>query len=66
MASTARETGPGGAHAFVDRNGKLRLAYASYTPGEYRTAISIHQPRRMHIATVVWHSNNTLSVSGRP
>ena len=66
MASTARESGPGGADAVVDRNGNLRLAYASYWPGEYRSDADPHQPRRMHVATVAWHTNNTLSVSGRP
>ena len=66
MASTARESGPGGASAFVDPGGRLRLAYASYWPGEYRANTGIHQPRRMHIATVVWHPNDTLSVTGRP
>ncbi len=66
MKSTARETGPGGANAIVDLSGNLRLAYASYWPGEYRANTSIHQPRRMHVATVVWHSNGTLSVTGRP
>lgn len=66
MASTARESGPGGAIAIVDLSGKLRLAYASYWPGEYRANAGIHQPRRMHIATVVWHANGTLSVTGRP
>jgi hypothetical protein len=66
MASTARESGPGGASAIVSLSGHLRLAYASYTPGEYRANVGIHQPRRMHVATVVWHSNGTLSVTGRP
>ncbi len=66
MASTTAESGPGGADAFIDTHGTLRLAYASYWPGEYRSNSSIPQPRRMHIATVNWHSNNTLSMSGRP
>jgi hypothetical protein len=66
MASTTRESGPGGAAPIVDLAGHLRLAYASYWPGEYRANASIHQPRRMHVATVVWHSNATLSVTGRP
>jgi hypothetical protein len=66
MASDAHESGPGGASAIVDLSGKLHLAYASYTPGEYRANTGVHQPRRMHVATVVWHSNNTLSVTGRP
>jgi hypothetical protein len=66
MASTARESGPGGAVAIIDGSGNLHLAYASYWPGEYRSNGDPHQPRRMHVATVVWHSNNTLSVTGRP
>ena len=67
MASTARESGPGGAAAVIDANGNLRLAYASYWPGEYRSNTSIPQPRRMHIATVIRYANNTLAVTaGRP
>jgi hypothetical protein len=61
MASNSRESGPGGASAFIDPAGNLRLAYASYWPGEYRY-YPIHQPRRMHIVTVTWHSDGTLSV----
>jgi len=66
MASTARESGPGGASAFVDRHDRLHLAYASYWPGEYRANTGIPQPRRMHIALVVRRTNGTLSVTGRP
>jgi beta-xylosidase len=66
MASTGHDSGPGGASAFVTVSGNLRLAYASYTPGEYRANTGIHQPRRMHIATVVWHPGNKLTVTGRP
>lgn len=66
MASTAHESGPGGASPIVGLGGKLYLAYASYWPGEYRPNTSIPQPRRMHIATVVWHSTARLSVIGRP
>jgi beta-xylosidase len=66
MQSTARESGPGGASAIVDLQKRLHLAYASYWPGEYRANAGIHQPRRMHIVTVVWHTNNRLSVTGRP
>jgi beta-xylosidase len=66
MASTAHESGPGGAYAFVGLGGRLRLAYASYTPGEYRANSGIPQPRRMHIATAVLHSKGRLSITGRP
>ena len=66
MASTARESGPGGASAIVDLQHHLHLAYASYRPGEYRPNTGIPQPRRMHLATVVWHPNDTLTVTGRP
>jgi beta-xylosidase len=65
MASTAHESGPGGAAAFKGIGGKLYLAYGSYRPGEYRPT-GIPQPRRMHIANVVRHPNGTLSVTGRP
>jgi hypothetical protein len=44
MASTAHESGPGGASPIVGLGGKLYLAYASYSPGEYRAA-GIPQPR---------------------
>ena len=66
MASTAHESGPGGASPVLGLGGKLYLAYASYWPGEYRANAGIHQPRRMHIVTVVRHSNGLLSVTGRP
>jgi beta-xylosidase len=63
MASTSTESGPGGASAFVDTAGNLRLAYASYWPGEYRKNTGIPQPRRMHIATIVYHANGTLTAN---
>ena len=66
MASTTHESGPGGASPILGLGGKLYLAYASYWPGEYRAHTGIPQPRRMHVATVVWHSTGRLSVTGRP
>jgi beta-xylosidase len=62
MASNAREQGPGGASAFTDTHGQLRLVYASYWPGENRAHTNIPHPRRMHIVTVTYHSNGTLTV----
>jgi len=66
MASTAHESGPGGASPILGLGGKLYLAYASYWPGEYRPNTGIPQPRRMHVATVVWHSTGRLSAINRP
>ncbi len=60
MTSTPTESGEGGASAFVDGSGALRLAYASYWPGEYRTGTSIPQPRRLHIATLAARADGTL------
>ena len=61
MGSTAAESGMGGAQAFIDSRGALRLIYASYTPGEYRTNHPIRQPRRMHIAKLTPRPNGTLA-----
>ena len=60
MSSTPYESGMGGAQSFIDSQGTLRLIYASYTPGEYRTNHSIRQPRRMRIRSVVRRSDGSL------
>ncbi|HEY1739978.1 MAG TPA: family 43 glycosylhydrolase [Acidimicrobiia bacterium] len=62
MASSATQQGPGGASAFLDASGNLRLAYAYYWPGENRPNTAIPHPRRMAIASVVWHGDGSLSV----
>lgn len=60
MRSTASQTGPGAASAFLDGAGRLRLVYTSYWPGEYRLDVSIHQPRRMHIALLAQATDGTV------
>ena len=63
MASTARKTGMGGAAAFTDKAGNLRLAAAAFWPGEYRT-YPIHQPRRMFVVTLTRRNDATLVLAG--
>ncbi|HEY3832750.1 MAG TPA: family 43 glycosylhydrolase [Acidimicrobiia bacterium] len=62
MTSSATQAGPGGASAFLDANGNLRLVYAYYWPGENRPNTPIAHPRRMAVTSVVWHSDGSLSV----
>jgi hypothetical protein len=62
MKSSATQSGPGGASAFLDTHGDLRLAYAYYWPGEYRENTPIHQPRRMAITSVEWNADGSLCV----
>jgi GH43 family beta-xylosidase len=57
LASNATEQGPGGAAAFTDTAGQLRLAYHSYWPNENRSGF---HPRRLHIATIVQNADRTL------
>ena len=58
LASNGDDQGPGGACAFTDTAGRLRLAYASFWLGENRGA-GIH-PRRLHIAQLVQDKGGTL------
>ena len=58
LASNGDDQGPGGASAFTDTAGRLRLAYASFWLGENRGA-GIH-PRRLHIAQLVQDKGGTL------
>lgn len=49
LASSGKISGPGGADAFVDTHGRLRLAYAAWTRGHIGDdAVG----RRLHIATL--------------
>jgi hypothetical protein len=50
MASSGDRQGPGGASAFIDADGGLRLAYAAYWFGEKRSNTAIPHPRRLAIA----------------
>jgi len=50
LASDARRKGPGGGDAFVDRAGRLRLAYAAWDRG--RVGPTGTHARRLHVATL--------------
>ncbi len=63
MQSNSVQQGPGGASAFLDAQGNLRLAYAYYWPGENRPNTGIPHPRRMAITTPTWHSDGSLTVT---
>ena len=62
--------GPGGASAFVDRAGRLRLAYAAWNQGNFgypRTAACLRTPagcpqRHLHIATLAVAADGSLVV----
>jgi hypothetical protein len=62
MKSNGVQNGPGGASAFIDKNGDLRLAYGYYWPGENRPNTPIPHPRRMAITTVVVNYDGSLCV----
>ncbi|MGZ4452526.1 MAG: glycoside hydrolase family 43 protein [Nocardioides sp.] len=58
LASRGRIAGPGGASAFTDARGRLRLAYAAWQRGHVGTG-----GRRLHIATLARSTrHHTLSV----
>ena len=73
LATGGRVSGPGGAMPFVDRNGRLRLAYAAWdigntgypkSPACRRTAAGCPQ-RKLHIATLGVKADRNLVVAGR-
>lgn len=53
--------GPGGADAFIDTHGKLRLAYAAYDAGH----VGEDLPRRLHVAQLAMPSPDRLTVVRR-
>jgi len=63
LASTASEQGPGGASAVLDPNGGLRLGYAYYWPGEYRSGEAITRPRRLRVVPITQDSAGRLQVA---
>lgn len=73
LATGEKVSGPGGAMAFLDGAGRLRLAYAAWDFGANRYQDDPHcvlQPtgchqRRMHIATVEAQPDGTLTVLDR-
>lgn len=56
LASSGVDQGPGGASAFTDTAGGLRLAYATFWLGETRA----DHPRRLHVARLVRNPDKTL------
>ncbi|WP_432502350.1 family 43 glycosylhydrolase [Kineococcus arenarius] len=65
LASAGSAQGPGGSSGFVDANGKLRMAYATFRLGE-NVGGPVPHPRRMSIATLVRNGDGTLRVEGAP
>jgi hypothetical protein len=65
VASAGDQQGPGGSAAFVDANGGLRMAYATFRLGENVGGAFPH-PRRMTIAKLVRNGDGTLRVDGAP
>lgn len=73
LATGGRVAGTGGAMAFVDREGLLRLAYAAWDRGNtgYATSTSCRRSpagcpqRRMHIATLAVDADGNLAVAAR-
>ena len=63
MASLGTVQGAGGASAFVDAQGRLRLAYHSYWWAENRTNAPVAHPRRLNIATLTVKPDRTLEVA---
>ena len=63
LASAGSVAGPGGADALVDRNGRLRLAYAAWDAG--RVGPVGTNARRLHVATVKAGRRGLLTVSDR-
>jgi beta-xylosidase len=59
LASTATESGPGGADAFVDR-GTLRAVYHAYDPG----VVGEGRPRRLHVAQLALSGRGVLRALG--
>lgn len=59
LSSTATEYGQGGASAFLDTSGALRLAYHYYWPGENRNGGHV---RRLQIGRLVQNPDKTLRV----
>lgn len=62
LRSSGHIQGPGGASAFIDTAGRLRLAYAYYWLGENRRDTFIAHPRRLKVATIVRGSDGVLRV----
>lgn len=62
LSSDGDQNGPGGASAFLDTAGQLRLAYASYWPGENRPDTFIPHPRRLSVVRLVRDAGGLLRV----
>ncbi|WP_432547205.1 family 43 glycosylhydrolase [Kineococcus sp. SYSU DK004] len=65
LASQGTVQGPGGSNGFVDADGTLRVAYASFWLGENRGGEFPH-PRRLGIATLERAADGTLDVVDGP
>jgi hypothetical protein len=62
LRSSGYIQGPGGASAFIDTAGNLRLAYSYFWLGENRPNTFIAHPRRLKVAAVVRGSDGILRV----
>jgi hypothetical protein len=62
LASSGHVQGPGGASAFVDTSGNLRLAHHYYWLGENRGGPVAH-PRRLRVVRLHRNPNGTLAVA---
>jgi hypothetical protein len=60
LASNGSVQGPGGSAPFVAADGSLKMAYAAYWWGELRSP----RPRRLHVANLVQHPDQTLTFAG--
>jgi beta-xylosidase len=73
LTSGAGVDGPGGGSAFVDRGGRLRLAYAAWKQGNFgypKTAACLRTPagcaqRHLHVATLAVQPDGNLGVVSR-
>jgi uncharacterized protein with LGFP repeats len=63
LTSMGSAQGPGGSSGFVDAQGTLRMAYATFRLGE-NVGGEVPHPRRMSIATLIQNPDGTLRVDG--
>ncbi|MGQ7295517.1 family 43 glycosylhydrolase [Quadrisphaera sp. KR29] len=62
LSSSGTAQGPGGSAAFLDAQGRLRIASATYFLGEDRVGEAIRHPRRLSIGTLTRAADGRLSV----
>jgi hypothetical protein len=62
LTSSDPQQGPGGATAFVDKDGQLRIAYSYYWLGEKRLNTAIAHPRRLAVARILRGGDGMLFV----